>query len=191
MKGHALLCAAVLLMPMPQTNTQQPFTLEQVMSAPFPANLTAAKQNNRVAWTLNQQGRRNVWVAEGPGFTARQITKYSEDDGQELSEVSFSMDSNTIVYVRGQNSDPHWSPDGSRLAFVSARNDHAFIGVYDVRTKTLHFLAPSVDSDGDPAWSLDGRRIAFVRRPAEARDTPQGYFIAPDKRSEERRVGKE
>src|SRR5438876_742712 len=203
MKGHALLCAAVLLMLMPQTNTQQPFTLEQVMSAPFPANFTAAKQNNRVAWTLNQQGRRNVWVAEGPGFTARQITKYSEDDGQELSEVSFSMDSNTIVYVRGdgqiwialldgtekaqqlvvrgQNSDPHWSPDGSRLAFVSARNDHAFIGVYDVRTKTLHFLAPSVDSDGDLAWSLDGRRIAFVRRPAEARDTPQGYSIAPDK----------
>jgi len=38
-----------------------------------------------------------------------------------------------------------------------------------------------VDSDGNPAWSLDGKRIAFVRRPAEARDAPQGYFIAADK----------
>ena len=55
MKGHALLCAVVLLMPMPQTNTPQPFTLEQVMSAPFPANLTAAKKNNRVAWTLDRK----------------------------------------------------------------------------------------------------------------------------------------
>ncbi|PYU72087.1 MAG: S9 family peptidase [Acidobacteria bacterium] len=257
MKLHGLLWAAVLLILMPQANAQKPFTLEQVLSAPFPANLTAAKQNNRVAWTLNQEGRRNIWVTEGPGFMARQITKYNEDDGQELSDVSFSADSNTIVYVRGQgknaagqvpnptsgpagteqavwtvawgggepkrvdaghspqissrgtiayakdgqiwiapldgaeklqqlvvrgqNIDPHWSPDGSQLAFVSARNDHAFIGVCDVRAKTVHFMAPSVDSDGNPAWSMDGKRIAFVRRPAEARDAPQGYFIAPDK----------
>ena len=90
MKRHALLCAAVLLIVMPRANAQKPFTLEQVMSAPFPANLTAAKQNNRVTWTLNQAGRRNIWVAEGPGFTARQITKFNQDDGQELSGLSFS-----------------------------------------------------------------------------------------------------
>ncbi len=257
MKRHALLSAVGLLILMPRANAQKPFTLEQVMSAPFPSNLTAAKKNNRVIWTLNQEGRRNIWAAEGPGFMARQITKYNQDDGQELSGLSFSADSDTIVYVRGegkntagqvpnpasnpagteqavwtvawsggepkkvdaghspqisargivayvkdgqillapldgaekpqqlvvrgQNLDLHWSPDGSRLAFVSKRNDHAFIGVYDVAAKTVQFMAPSVDSDGDPAWSLDGRRIAFVRRPAEARDSPQGYFIAPDK----------
>jgi dipeptidyl aminopeptidase/acylaminoacyl peptidase len=50
-----------------------------------------------------------------------------------------------------------------------------------VAATTVQFMAPSVDSDGDPVWSLDGKRIAFVRRPAEARDTPQGFFIAPDK----------
>src|SRR5260370_28813445 len=72
------------------------------MSAPFPSNLTAAKKNNRVAWTLNQEGRRNIWVAEGPGFAARQITKYNADDGQELSGLGFSTDSDTIVYVRGE-----------------------------------------------------------------------------------------
>jgi len=65
--------------------------------------------------------------------------------------------------------------------FVSGRGDHAFIGVYEVAAKTVRFMAPSVDSDRDPVWSLDGKRIAFVRRPAETRDAPQGYFIAPDK----------
>jgi len=81
------------------------------------------------------------------------------------------------LVVRGQNFDVHWSPDGSRLTFVSARGDHAFIGVYDVAAKTVQFMAPSVDSDGDPVWSLDGKGIAFVRRPAEARDTPQATSL--------------
>src|SRR5260370_25012168 len=76
------------------------------MSAPFPSNLTAAKKSNRVAWTLNQEGRRNIWVAEEPAFSARQLTKYNNDDGQELSNVSFSVDSDTIIFVRGEGKNP-------------------------------------------------------------------------------------
>ena len=236
---------------------QKPFTLEQVLSAPFPADLIAAKDGNRLAWTFDQQGKRNIWVAEAPGFAARQLTKYGEDDGQELSQLSFSADGNAIVYVRGggknaagqvpnptsnpagaeqavwtvawsggdakrvdaghspnisprgtiayvkdgqvwlapldssekpqqivvrgQNFEPHWSPDGNKLAFVSARGDHSFIGIYDAAAKTVQFVAPAVDSDSNFVWSLDSKRIAFVRRPAEQRDSPQGFFIAPDK----------
>ena len=235
---------------------QKPFTLEQVLSAPFPSDLTAANSSNRVAWVLDQQGKRNIWVAEAPGFAARQLTKYDEDDGQELSALRFSPDANAIVYVRGgsknaakeapnptsnpagaeqavwtiawtggdpkridaghspdissrgtiayvkdgqiwlaaldgsekpkqlvvrgQNFQPHWSPDGNKLAFVSTRGDHSFIGIYDA-AKSISFVAPTVDSDGSFVWSLDGKRIAFVRQPAEKRDAPQGYFIAPDK----------
>jgi dipeptidyl aminopeptidase/acylaminoacyl peptidase len=83
--------------------------------------------------------------------------------------------------VRGQNHSEEWSPDGSQLAFVSTRVDHSFIGVYDASAKIVRFLAPSVDTDSDPVWSLDGRRIAFVRRSAEPRDAPSGYFLQPDK----------
>src|SRR2546426_4090291 len=52
--------------------------------------------------------------------------------------------------ARGAARSLRWSPDGSKLAFVSDRGDHAFVAVYDVATKTLRFLDPSVDSDADP-----------------------------------------
>ncbi|MGH7638430.1 MAG: S9 family peptidase, partial [Gemmatimonadaceae bacterium] len=53
----------------------------------------------------------------------------------------------------------------SKIAFVSDRENHSFIGVYDVRTRTVTYVAPSVDCDGAPAWSADSKRIAFIRRP--------------------------
>jgi len=48
---------------------------------------------------------------------------------------------------------------------VSERVDHSFIGVYDLRARSLTFLSPSVDHDTSPTWSPDSKRIAFVRRP--------------------------
>src|SRR5258705_8264470 len=80
---------------------QQPFTLEQVMSAPFPSDLVAAKSAPRIAWVLDEQGKRNIYVAEAPDFKGRRLTAYLEEDGQELSSLQFSADANTIVFTRG------------------------------------------------------------------------------------------
>src|SRR3989442_7103698 len=98
MRRHAPLWAAVVLFLIPQASVQKPFTLEQVLSPPFPSDLTAAKKSNRIAWILDQEGRRNIWAAEGTEFAARHITKYSQEDGQELSVLSFSPDGNPVVY---------------------------------------------------------------------------------------------
>src|SRR5260370_18816562 len=84
------------------TRAQKSVTLEELMSATFPENLTAAKTSNRIAWTFNQEGKRNIWVAEGPSFSARRLTAYLEDDGQPITELSFSADADAIVYVRGE-----------------------------------------------------------------------------------------
>ncbi len=70
-----------------------------------------------------------------------------------------------LFFDRGKDGDLRWSPDGKRLAFVSARDDHAFIGVYTNAQTPLVYLAPSTGIDGSPRWSPDGTRIAFTRQP--------------------------
>jgi len=77
------------------------FTLEQVTSSPFPSELVASQKGERVAWVFDKEGRRNIFVAEGPQFRARQLTRYNADDGQELTDLGFSADGNWIVFVRG------------------------------------------------------------------------------------------
>ncbi len=77
-----------------------------------------------------------------------------------------SAEAAPIVQTRGGSGSLRWSPDGSKLAFVSNRGNHSFVGVYDLKGKTVRWLAPSVDTDSDPAWSPDGTRVAFLRVPA-------------------------
>ena len=65
----------------------------------------------------------------------------------------------------GVQSDPKWSPDGRKIAFVSTRTDHSFIAVYDVAARSVKYMAPSVDFDTMPMWMPDSKHLVFVRRP--------------------------
>src|SRR3974377_860236 len=95
--GRAIFVASASL------SAQTAFTLEQVLSAPFPSGLTAAAHGGRVAWVFNAKGVRNVWVAEGPDLaaTGRQVTHYTADDGQPISSLRLTSDGATVVYALG------------------------------------------------------------------------------------------
>ena len=84
----------------------------------------------------------------------RQIYLTTVDDGEKPAE---------IVQTKANPNTLRWSPDGSMIAFVSNRGDHALIEVYSTGDKSLKYLDPSSDRDESPAWSVDGRRVAFLR----------------------------
>jgi dipeptidyl aminopeptidase/acylaminoacyl peptidase len=77
------------------------FSLEQVLSSPFPTNLVRAEKANRIAWVFSAKGERNVWVADAPTFEARQVTHYVGDDGMPIVALKLTPDGRTVVYARG------------------------------------------------------------------------------------------
>src|SRR5271170_6605397 len=81
------------------------FSLEQVMSAPFPSDLTAAPKGGAVAWVLNEHGARNVWIADAPTYAGRRLTSYHADDGQEIAELTWTSDGRSVIFVRGGDFD--------------------------------------------------------------------------------------
>ncbi len=213
-----------------------PFGLNDIMSAPFTSELVAAPDGNRIAYVLNIEGKRNIWIADGPDYTPRKITSYDKDDGKPVSNLTFSPDGSKIVYThgsqfnplsdprgpaqaiwvigvdnevperlaegtnpiispdgrkvlftrageifiipldgdgqpdilflaRGNNHSLQWSPDGTRVLFVSFRQTHSFIGIYNIEDDSIQWLLPDVYRDVSPVWSPDGKSVAFIRTP--------------------------
>jgi dipeptidyl aminopeptidase/acylaminoacyl peptidase len=239
------------------------FTLEQVLSAPYPSDLVAAKNVDRIAWVFNSEGARNVWTAAGPDFVPVNLTRYGRDEVFEIPDLEITADGSIVVFVRGgapnsrgwvtnpksdpagveqaiwavrtdggnpwrvcaggrpalspdgrsilvvrddliyrvalldpspsgqapepellfkaagRNGSPVWSPDQTRVAFVSNREDHSFVGVFDLAPRQITWLAPSVDRDGDPVWSPDGLSVAFFRRPGAQFNETYDYYNPP------------
>jgi dipeptidyl aminopeptidase/acylaminoacyl peptidase len=105
---------------------------------------------------LSPDGKHVVFARDGQIYHARVARG-----------ATAAIDTAGVPFIKewGRQSNPVWSPDGSKIAFVSTRENHALIGVYDMKTRRVEFMAPSVDFDGSPVWSADGKRIAFIRRP--------------------------
>ena len=129
------------------------------------------------AWSfaLSPDGR---WVAyEKDG----QIWRAPVDPG--VAGREGALQEAPLFRAFGRNRGPVWSPDARRIAFVSDRQDHAFVGVYDTEARRVTWLAPAVDRDEAPVWSPDGTRVAFIRRPGlafgdEAGRRPEGRRTA-------------
>src|SRR5262245_34447997 len=142
----------------PALFAQAAFTVDQVLSLPTPDNLVASPVGSRISWTFNERGVRNIYMADGPDFQARRLTSFTEDDGQELSNLSFSPDGGTIVFVRGGD---HGSNRPGDAPNPSGNPVQPKMQVWSI---PVAGGPPRLLGDGDePVVAPDGQRVAFVK----------------------------
>jgi len=134
----------------------QNFSLEQVMSSPFPSELIVSKRGDKIAWAFDAEGKRNIWIADAPAFAARQLTHYNSDDGQELSGLGFSPNGGAIVFVRGGEENQAREVPNPTSDPAGARRQ---IFVVDVRTGRT----TTIGEGGSPSFTLAGDQVIYER----------------------------
>ena len=124
-------------MPTAPTTPSQNLTIEAIVAVDPPREFRLHPRDRAVAYTAEAAGTRQLFTLSLRGGYPIQVT---------ASEKPVS--------------DPQWSPDGRRLAFV--RDDEIWVVEADGSRQTLVVGKPGAGRE--PRWSPDGHRLAFLSR---------------------------
>lgn len=159
----SVICAAIGAAAWAQSapSTAPPPGLQAYLSYPFASDLAASAKGGAIAWVQNVKGVRNLWVAQGPDFAPRAITRLTADDGQELKNVVLSPDGKTVAWTRGGDHDANWPAEGGLAPDPDSSPVEPKVEIWAAPTDGSR--PPVKVADGDePTISARGE-LAFVR----------------------------
>lgn len=115
-------------------------------------------------YTGDEEARDDLLAADAELCGAGVGGKIAFQRGDEIFVMNADGSGQTrLTHAPGNDPDPiNWSPDGSRIAFVSTRDGHSEIYVINVDGSGQANLTNAPGSDFSQTWSPDGSRIAFV-----------------------------
>ena len=113
------------------------------------------------------------------GAFATRIAYVTKAGNEYRLEVADADGEGTNVALRSKEPiiSPAWSPDGSKVAYVSFENKKPVVYVQNLVTRERTVLANYKGSNSAPSWSPDGTRLAI----ALSRDgSTQSYIVNAD-----------
>ena len=159
MKKAVLLLLAVLASTPAVAQTVP--TIDQLVSLHRAGSPVISPDAARVAYTVRETNwddnayETEIWIADVATGATRQLTN-----------------------AKKSSSNPAWSPDGSRLAFVSDRTDKRQVYLIDPTGGEAEALTSQEDGVSSFAWSPDGKQIAFTAadpKPQALKDRDKKY----------------
>src|ERR1041385_6901057 len=96
-------------------------------------------------------------------FTITDVDKVANKSTTQIYLVPLSGgEPRQLTNDEHSSASPRWSPDGDKLAFISARDGEDQIWTIDVSSGALKKITTLSTGAGDPVWSPDGSLIAFT-----------------------------
>jgi TolB protein len=142
-------------MPRNQAALYLAFLITGIVFAVAPSTLAQkpapGKHNGKIVFISDRYYKGlSVWTMNPDGSSPTRLT---DDTSRTKKLPDFSP-----VY----DGSPTWSADGTKIAFISARDYHFLLYVMNADGSNARLVTDKLMEMGSPAWSPDGEKLAFT-----------------------------